>query len=90
VALSPASFGRFGSHLLVGNFGDGKINAYDPETGNFRGSLSESNGHPIVIEGLWGIRFGNGLENQPTNALFFASGPGGEAHGLYGKIEAQP
>jgi len=90
LAVSPASFGRFGNHLLVGNFGDGKINAYDLETGNFRGSLSQSSGHPIVIDGLWGIRFGNGLQNQPTNALFFASGPGGEAHGLYGKIEAEP
>jgi len=90
LAVSPASFGRFGNDLLVGNFGDGKINAYDLGTGNFRGTLSLSNGHPIVLDGLWGIRFGNGLENQPTNALFFASGPGSEAHGLYGMIEVAP
>jgi uncharacterized protein (TIGR03118 family) len=87
VAVSPASFGEFGNHLLVGNFGDGKINAYDLRTGRFKGSLEQSNGTPIVIDGLWGIRFGNGLHNQPTNALFFASGPGDEAHGLFGMIE---
>jgi len=89
VAVSPASFGELGNHLLVGNFGDGKINAYDLDTGRFKGSLEQSNGKPIVIDGLWGTRFGNGLQSQPSNVLFFASGPGGEAHGLFGRIEVQ-
>jgi uncharacterized protein (TIGR03118 family) len=71
----------------VGNFGDGKINAFDPTTGAFVGTLSDATGTPIVIDGLWGIAFGNGLNSQPTNTLFFAAGPKDEAHGQYGRID---
>jgi uncharacterized protein (TIGR03118 family) len=87
MALAPAGFGRFSNHLLVGNFGDGIINAYHAETGRFAGRL-RSNGQAIHIDGLWGIAFGNGIRNQPTDALFFAAGPGEEMHGLYGRIAA--
>jgi uncharacterized protein (TIGR03118 family) len=87
LALAPASFGRFGNRLLVGNFGDGAINAYNLETGHFEGELRDVHHRPIRIDGLWGIAFGNGLNNQPTNTLFFASGPQDEEHGLYGRLD---
>lgn len=90
VALAPASFGRFAGHLLVGNFGDGTINAYDARTGAARGQLRDTSNKPLKIDGLWGIAFGNGINNQPTNTLFFAAGTGDEAHGLYGAITAVP
>jgi len=90
LAMAPADFGRFSNRLLVGNFGDGAINAYDVATGTFHGQLRKTDGHPLKIDGLWGLSFGNGLLNQPTNALFFTAGPDDETHGLYGKIEPAP
>jgi uncharacterized protein (TIGR03118 family) len=90
MALAPAGFGKFSNRLLIGNFGDGTINAYDLATGNFVGALSGSDQQPLRIEGLWGLAFGNGLENQSVNTLFFAAGPEDEQHGLYGRIDAAP
>lgn len=90
LAMAPADFGRFSNRLLVGNFGDGTINAYDVANGTFRGQLRKADGHPLKIDGLWGLSFGNGHLNQPTNALFFTAGPDGENHGLFGKIEPAP
>jgi uncharacterized protein (TIGR03118 family) len=90
VALAPADFGGFSNDLLVGNFGDGTINAYDPVTGRFHGQLTGADRRPLVIPGLWGIAFGNGLLDQPTSTLFFAAGPDDETHGLYGRIDAAP
>jgi uncharacterized protein (TIGR03118 family) len=87
LAKAPANFGEFSDDLLVGNFGDGGIHAYDPSTGVAKGTLSDKLGNPILIDGLWGMQFGNGLNNQPLNTLFFAAGPGGEAHGLYGRVD---
>ena len=89
LAMAPANFGTFSNMLLVGNFGDGKINAYDPATGTKVGTLSKSNGQAIVIDGLWGIAFGNNLNSQPSNTLFYAAGPSNEAHGAYGRIDMQ-
>ncbi|MES2103263.1 MAG: TIGR03118 family protein [Pseudomonadota bacterium] len=89
MAMAPANFGPLSGMLLVANFGDGKINAYDATTGSFAGTVSKADGAPIVIDGLWGIAFGNGINNQPLNTLFFTAGPGGEAHGLYGRIDVQ-
>lgn len=89
IALAPADFGPYGNALLVGNFGDGKINAFNPTTGALLGSLSTAGNMPIAIDGLWGIAFGNGVNNQPTNTLFFAGGPVGETHGVYGRIDFQ-
>lgn len=88
IALAPASFGSFGSHLLIGNFGDGKINAYDTVRNQFRGQLHGPDGHSISIEGLWGLSFGDGSVNQPTNVLYFTAGPVDETHGVYGTIKA--
>jgi uncharacterized protein (TIGR03118 family) len=87
LALAPAGFGRFSGALLVGNFGDGRINAYDPGTGEFLGRLRHEDGSPIQIEGLWALRFGNGVTGTPTTLLFTA-GIDDEAHGLFGAIQA--
>jgi uncharacterized protein (TIGR03118 family) len=89
MALAPDDFGRFSGMLLVGNFGDGTINAFDPENGSYRGTL-KANKRPIVLEGLWGIDFGNGFRDQPMNTLFFAAGPADETKGLYGRIDVDP
>ena len=88
LALAPASFGKFGGALLVGNFGDGTINAYGPRTGTWLGSLRDASGKRIRVDGLWGMQFGNGLLNQKTNQLFYAAGPNEEEDGVYGVITA--
>ncbi len=88
LALAPAAFGRFGGALLVGNFGDGLINAYDPRSGEHLGRLQRADGAPLHIDGLWGLAFGNGIDAQPVDTLFYAAGPGGEQHGAYGAITA--
>ena len=84
LALAPSDFGRFSGALLVGNFGNGRIHAYDPATGHLLGTLS-ANRHAIVIDGLWGLRFGNGVAGN-TNSLLFSAGPKDESHGLFGVI----
>jgi uncharacterized protein (TIGR03118 family) len=88
LALAPAGFGAFSGQLLVGNFGDGWINAFDPHTGAFRGSLAGPDGKVVVINGLWAISFGNTASNQAQPSLFFTAGPGGEQHGLFGRLDA--
>lgn len=90
IVMTPAGFGQFSNSLLVGNFGDGTINAYDPKNYTPLGQLRGADHRPIQIEGLWGLAFGNGFVDQPVNTLFFAAGPGDEAHGLYGRIDAPP
>ncbi len=87
MAMAPASFGKFSNRLLVGNFGDGHINAFDVATGKAVGNLQTPQGKDLAIDGLWGLGFGNGVKNQPTDVLFFTAGPNGEADGLYGFIE---
>ncbi len=87
LAVSPASFGQFGNRLLVGNFGDGKIHAFDIATGFFVGTLQRKNGRALKLDGLWGLSFGNGVLNQPTDTLFFTAGPDDEGHGVYGRID---
>jgi uncharacterized protein (TIGR03118 family) len=86
LALAPADFGKFGSRLLVGNFGDSVINAFDARTGEHVGSLRTPRSASSQ-QGLWGISFGNGVDAQPTNTLFFASGTNDENNGLYGRID---
>ena len=87
LAMAPANFGKFSNMLLVGNFGDGKINVFDPTTGAMVGTVSNNDGSAIVVPGLWALQFGNGLNSQPTNTLFYTAGPGNEQHGLYGRID---
>lgn len=87
MTLAPANFGPFSNDLLVGNFGDGTINAFNPSTGALLGTLTGANGTPIAIDGLWGLAFGNGINAQPTNTLFYAAGPAGGTNGVYGRID---
>lgn len=88
MALAPAGFGDFGGALLVGNFGSGRIQAYNATTGEKLGTLSESPGKPVEIDGLWGLAFGNGKTAGDANSLYYAAGPENETHGLFGKITA--
>ena len=85
VTLAPATFGAFGGDILVGNFGDGRINAFNPATGQFLGQL-RTHGGPITISGLWGLRFPAGSLNVTPGALYFTAGPNHEADGLLGDI----
>lgn len=89
LAIAPANFGKFSNHLLVGNFGNGRINAFDPATHRFRGQLRDTNGKKLEIDGLWGIAFGNGVMKQSADVLFFAAGPNEEANGLYGTLKPE-
>jgi uncharacterized protein (TIGR03118 family) len=86
MALAPADFGAFSNALLVGNFGDGRINAYDLKTGKFLGQLADAVGHPITNVGIWGMTFGNGAGGTKTDTLYFAAGINGEADGLVASI----
>jgi uncharacterized protein (TIGR03118 family) len=90
LAWAPSNFGKFSNHLLVGNFGDGRINAFrlTDEGWDAHGRLKGTNHKSIRIDGLWGIGFGNGGGAGPTNTLYFAAGPDGENHGLFGSITA--
>jgi uncharacterized protein (TIGR03118 family) len=95
LALAPATgFGAFSGDLLVGNFGDGRINAFNPTTGLFAGALTDSIGNPITIDGLWGLSFGNGTGGEGIDTLYFnagIAGPGNrEDHGLFGSVNAVP
>jgi uncharacterized protein (TIGR03118 family) len=85
MAQAPRHFGRFGGALLVGNFGDGRIHAYDIHTGRMLGTLRRPHGAPVMIDGLWGLRFGNGVTGA-SNALLFSAGPDDESHGLLGEL----
>jgi uncharacterized protein (TIGR03118 family) len=88
LALAPTSFGEFGGALLVGNLGDGTINAFGPLTGKFLGALRDRDNRRLRIDGLWGIQFGNGILSQKTSQLFYAAGPNDEEDGVYGVITA--
>lgn len=85
LAQAPAGFGSFGGDLLVGNFGNGRINAFNPITGRFAGSMFSDQGRPVRIDGLWGLDFGTAATGG-TNTLLFSSGPNGQADGLIGSI----
>jgi uncharacterized protein (TIGR03118 family) len=88
MALAPANFGTFSGDLLVGNFGDGTINAYNPTTGAFLGQMKDANGNTIHIDRLWGLAFGNGVSSGATNTLFFTAGLNAEQDGLFGSLQA--
>jgi uncharacterized protein (TIGR03118 family) len=90
VALAPAGFGDYANDLLVGNFGDGWINVFNPTTGAFLASLADVKGNTIAISGLWALQVGNGGSGGDKNAVYFTAGAGGEAHGLFGSLQAAP
>jgi len=93
LAMAPATFGQFAGDILVGNFGDGVINAYDPNSGKWLGSVTGSNGRPLVNDGLWALTFGGALNSDGTasspGTLFFSAGLNDEADGLFGSIVPQ-
>jgi uncharacterized protein (TIGR03118 family) len=86
MTLAPSNFGAFSNDLLVGNFGDGVINAFNPTTGAFLGPLVNAANTPISINGLWGLGFGNNATAGSANTLFFAAGLNDEADGLFGSL----
>jgi uncharacterized protein (TIGR03118 family) len=91
LALAPADWGSFGGDLLVGNFGSGRISAYQDRGGGkwvYKGQLRRADGTPIQLDGLWAIAFGNGAAAGPTDWLYYLSGPNDEANGLFGVITA--
>ncbi len=98
LALAPSNFGRFSNDLLVGNFGDSTINAFNPLSGEFLGTIKDKNGNPLGVsggnggnqpgsKGLWGLTFGNGTQAGDRNTLFFTSGINDEKDGLFASIK---
>lgn len=90
IQIAPQTFGPFGGALLVGNFGDGLIHAYDLNTGALLGTLQDQSGNNIRIDGLWGLQFGNNGSGGDANSLYFAAGPQQQKHGLFGIIVSAP
>jgi len=86
VTRAPDGFGKFSNSLLVGNFGDGRINAFDWASGAFLGQLESSKGNPIEIEGLWALINGNGVNGGDKDKVYFTAGPMEEQHGLFGSL----
>ena len=85
--IAPSTFGTYAGDLLVANFGDGSIAAFDPSTGNFIGYLSDPNGNRINIDGIWGLTFGNGVSLGNANSLYFTAGPNSERDGVFGRLD---
>jgi uncharacterized protein (TIGR03118 family) len=90
VALAPSGFGRFSGMILVGQFGSGKIAAFDPSNGRFQGMVRTAHRKALQIDGLWALEFGNGSTAGPTTTLFFTAGIDAGGHGLFGTITPQP
>ncbi len=88
MALAPLDFGPYGGALLVGNTGDGTIDAYDAANGAYRGQLQDTNNVPIAIPGLWALTFGNGADAGDSDTLFFSAGIDREQHGLFGALQS--
>ena len=91
LAIAPSSFGKFAGDLLVGNFGDGTINAFNLLANDtFVGQLTGLDGKPLVIDGLWGLTPGNDTMAGNMNTIYFSAGPQDESNGLFGAITAVP
>jgi len=86
LAIAPASFGAIAGDLLVGNFGDGRINVFDLSNNAFAGQLKDAIGNPLAIDGLWGLIAGNGGNAGSPDRIYFSAGPDGETNGLFGVI----
>ena len=83
-------FGGFNNALFVGNFGDGTVNAFDFDTGEFLGKISDASGTAIHIPGIWALQFGLGVAGASSNTLFFTAGIADEQHGLFGTLTVNP
>ena len=90
LAIAPGSFGAMAGALLVGNFGDGHINAYNPTTHAPLGQVQDAGGGPLAIDGLWAISPGNGGNGGSSSLLYFTAGPDGESHGIFGVLTPVP
>lgn len=90
LAIAPSSFGAMAGALLVGNFGDGHINAFDPVTHAFLGQVLGNDGNPLAIDGLWAISPGNDGLAGSSHLLYFTAGPDDESHGLFGVLTPVP
>jgi uncharacterized protein (TIGR03118 family) len=90
LAMAPSTFGKFANKILVGNFGNGRINAFDPATGKFLGGLRNVNGERIAIDGLWALSPGGGARGSSPDDVYFTAGPNDETDGLFGKLSVGP
>ena len=90
LAIAPSSFGALAGDLLVGNFGDGTINAFNLANHAFAGRLLGPTGKPLTIDGLWGLIPGNGGGAGSPLSIYFSAGPNGESNGLFGVISPAP
>ena len=88
MTIAPASFGQFSGDLLIGNFGDGRIHAFDPSAGEVLGILRGTSGRPLAIDGLWGLMVGDAVAGG-TSSVWFSAGPDDESHGLLGTLRPQ-
>jgi uncharacterized protein (TIGR03118 family) len=86
VAIAPHNFGPFGGALLVANFGDGTIAAFELESGKFVDYLRDRRKTPLSIDGIWGLTFGNGVSLGDTDSLYFTAGPNNEQDGVFGRV----
>jgi uncharacterized protein (TIGR03118 family) len=87
MTIAPSRFGRFSHDLLVGNFGNGRIHAFNPRSGKMLGALRDRHHHPIIIDGLWGLLPGDKAAGG-THSVWFSAGPNDESHGLLGLLRA--
>lgn len=90
LAIAPSSFGTLAGALLVGNFGDGHINAFDPVSHAFLGQVLGTDGNPLIVDGLWAISPGNDTLAGSSQLLYFTAGPDEESHGLFGVLAPVP
>ncbi len=90
LAIAPASFGDLAGSLLVGNFGDGHISAYDLATDTFMGQVDGTDGQALAIDGLWALSVGNDGGAGSSQSLYFTAGPSDESHGVFGVMQAVP
>jgi len=90
LAIAPSSFGPAEGNLLVGNFGDGHINMYDPDTNTYMGQVLDASNQPVAIDGLWALSPGNDTLAGSSQLLYFTAGPDEETHGLFGVLTPVP
>jgi uncharacterized protein (TIGR03118 family) len=90
IAIAPSTFGSLANKLLISNFGDNNIVAFDLETGKFVDYLRDETGNIMSVEGVWGLTFGNGVSLGDTHVLYYTSGPNKEYDGIFGRISVAP
>ena len=89
VKAPDSGFGLYSGKLLVSNFGNGVVTVFDPSTRKAIDYLRGDDKNPIVVDGIWDLKFGNGVLEGESTSLYFTAGPNGEADGLFGKFKAE-